>query len=145
MEHNGLYDSGRNLFALGSIKWKPNGSIVKAILVDPTKYTPDLANHSVITDISEAAIIFSKEHDSIENMPKLSLVTATAGICDADDIKFKLIQKGSKIGYLVLFLDDKHKSLICCCNIGGSANFIKSTGRPIIISWSNSENKIFKL
>ena len=42
MKNNGLYDNGRNLFALGEIKWTPDGSKIKAILVDPTVYTPDL-------------------------------------------------------------------------------------------------------
>lgn len=148
MKYNGLYDNGRNLFALGEIKWKPEGSNIKAILIDPTQYTPDLSNHKTLSDIPYKAIIPVSRSRDISQMPELSLVTAKDGICDASDLMIRKVAKGHKVGYLILILDtdnDENNNLICCCNIGSNDNYFTSTGRPIIISWSNMPNKIFKL
>lgn len=148
MKNNGLFDNGRNLFALGEIKWKPNGSNIKAILIDPTQYTPDLSQHKKLSDIPFKAIIPVSRSRDLSQMPELSLITATNGICDASDLMFKKVTKGHKIGYLILINDtgnDEDNDLICCCNIGADDNFFLSSGRPIIISWSNMPNKIFKL
>jgi hypothetical protein len=148
MKNNGLYDNGRNLFALGDIKWKPGGSTIKVMLIDPTIYTPNLNLHKTLEDIPYKAIIPVSRSRDISQMPELSLVTATNGICDASDLMIKKVTKGYKIGYLILVNDtglDEKNNLICCCNIGGEDNFFISSGRPIIISWSNMPNKIFKL
>jgi hypothetical protein len=142
---NGLYDIGRNLFALGEIKWKPRGSVISAILVDPEYYLPDLSAHTTLEDIPTNSIIKNNGSFDIEGMPKLSLITPENGICDAEDITFKGIRRGDKIGYLILVLNDQNNSLICCINLGGLDNYIVSSGRPISIGWSNSDSKIFKL
>lgn len=145
MEHNGLYNNARTLFALGEISWKPKGSKVKALLVDPTKYIPDFTKHKNISDIPIKAIIENHGKTEKENMPSLQLITAIDGICDSSDITFDGIKSGEKIGFIILFLDNKDNDLICCLNIGGKNNYFISSGRPITIGWSNTENKIFKL
>lgn len=148
MKNNGLFDNGRNLFALGEIQWKPNGSNIRAILIDPTKYNPNLEKDKELSDIPSAAIIPVSRSKDIVKMPILSLYTAVSGICDAEDITFSGITKGHKIGYLILINDtgqNEKNNLICCCNIGADDNFFISTGNKIVISWSNLKNKIFKL
>lgn len=144
----GLYDSGRNSFATGDIKWKQsNGTTVKMLFVDNLQYTPDLQLHTNLSDIPIQSRFGVNGGHEIANAIKLQLLDPVAGVCDASDIIVPGIPAQKKIGYIVLFIDkqtDSNSTLIALIDIASNGS-IYTNGTDVVVQWENGPSKIFKL
>lgn len=139
----GLYDNGRNAFALAQINWQTD--TIKVVLLNLTNYTVNFAAHQYMNldtvpanaRVAEAA---------------LTPLAPTAGICDANDVSFPSVS-GAVSGAVLIYKDG-----------GGGGNSQSGTldrliayidnltnlpvtpnGGNINITWDDTANKIFKL
>lgn len=133
---NALYDYGRQLFLTGGLNWLTDD--IKVVLVDTNDYTVDLSAHQFLSSIPGAARVATSEN--------LTGKTASGGVADADNVTFFTVT-GDVCEALVIYKDTG--------NAGTSpliAYIDTSTGLPItpngadiIVNWSNSSSKIYRL
>lgn len=145
-----LYDKGRNKFLTGDIKWKSSGSggdTIRAMLVDSSSYTIDLAAHEWFSDVPSGARKGNSGNNTRTDMPSLTLNDPASGIADAADVTFTAVSTGNTYEYLILFKDsgaDGTSPLIACIDTATGLP-VTPNGGNITVQWSDLTNKIFKL
>jgi len=134
---NGLYDSGRNAFALGNIAWVTDD--IRAILIDTGAYVVDLAAHDFLDDVPAGARVAVGAASLVNK-------SSVAGIVDADDETFAGVS-GATIEALIIVKwtgVDATSQLIAY--IDSATGFtLTPSGGDVIVRWSNGANRIFKL
>jgi hypothetical protein len=141
-----LYDKGRNHFAFGDFIWKlSGGSTIKATLIDAADYTVDLANHEYMNTntVPAAAKVATAT---------LTLIDASAGICDAQDAAFTAVT-GDQSEALIIWKDgggggttaSGTTDLLIAYIDNATGLPITPNGADINLVWDNGANKIFKL
>jgi len=145
---NALYDGGRNRFARGEIAWKAGSeNVIRAFLLDATKYNPDLAAHECLDDVPILARNGNKGASARQSAPRLTLINPVAGVCDAIDVTFAAIPPGPPLGFMLIFEDtgaDASSPLIALLDSAGMFP-VTPNGADITIIWDEGANKIFKL
>ena len=133
---NALYDAGREGYLDGSLNWLTDD--VRAILVDTSSYTVNLATHKFLSAIVVGARV------SVSG--SLTGKSATAGVADADDVSFTGVS-GPTVEAIVLYKhtgSDATARLIAYLDGATGLPFTPSGGN-VAIQWDNGANKIFKL
>jgi phage tail sheath gpL-like len=133
---NSLYDKGREAFLCGGINWLADN--IKAVLVDASDYTPNLATHQYLSDIPSGA--------RVATSGAMSGKTATAGVADADDIVFAAVT-GDPSEYMVLYKDtgtDTTSPLIAFIDTATGLP-VTPNGTNITVQFDAGVNRIFKL
>lgn len=133
---NSLYDKAREGFLDGSIVLTTNN--IKAVLVDTSTYTPNLATHANLSDIPTPARVATSGN--------LTGKTVTNGVFDADDLTFATLG-GASVEAIVLYKDTGTAStsrLIHYMDTGTGLPFTPNGG-DLNLAWSNAANKIFKI
>ncbi|MCZ4544914.1 hypothetical protein BS618_07475 [Rhodococcus erythropolis] len=131
-----LYDKAREGFLDGSIVLTTNN--IKAVLVDTSTYTPNLATHANLSDIPTPARVATSGN--------LSGKSVTNGVFDADDLTFAALG-GASVEAIVLYKDTGTAStsrLIHYMDAGTGLPFTPNGG-DLNLAWSNAANKIFKI
>lgn len=133
---NAFYDHGRQNFGDGYISW--TNDVIKAVLVDASVYTPDLANHSTLADVPVGARVAISD--------PLTGKTNIAGVFDADDTIFVGVS-GATYTYVILFQGtgvDPTSRLILFIDTSENLPGIP-TGGNVKMTWPNTASKICKL
>jgi hypothetical protein len=131
-----LYDKARKAFLDGGIAMLTDN--IKAVLVDNTDYTLDLATHQYLSDIAAGGRVATSGN--------LANKTTTAGVFDADDVTIAGVS-GDQFEYIVLYKDTGTAStspLICCIDTATGLPCTPNSG-DITLQFDNGANKIFKL
>ena len=134
---NTLYDSARERFLNGELKWMTD--TIKVILVDTGSYTPSFGTHANLADIGPAARISSAPVTLVDK-------TTSGGAADARDATFPSVS-GPSIEAIVIFSDTGTEStspLIAWIDTATGLP-ITPNGGDIIVTWDNGTNKIFKV
>lgn len=134
---SGRYNSGRQAFARGDIKWKPGGDIIRAVLVTDG-YTPNYTTDANLTDIPQAY----RKGDTI-----LTLLEPTDGACDASNIVFNSVPANLNIKTLVLYKQgssDSNSTLLVAIDEAMGLPII-TNGSDILVNWQDGSNKIFRI
>ncbi len=134
---NALYDSGRNAFALGDIDWVADDT--RLILVDGASYTPNTATHDFLDDIPGGA--------RTAVSASMTGKSASAGVCDANDVTFTAVAAGPANEYLVCYKHtgvDATSPLIFIIDTATGLP-VTPTGVDIVVRWDNGALKVFKL
>lgn len=134
---NALFDSGRQKFLEGGIPWLSGN--IKCALVRSSTYTPNLATHTNITDVTAGGSV-------VATSANFTTKTSTAGVADADDIVFTSVAAGAAIQYIVIYLDSGTPStswLIALLDSGGLP--VTPNGGNITVTWDSGTSRIFKL
>lgn len=135
---NALYDTGRNAFLTAGINWTSDN--IKAILIDTTKYTKNLATDQFLSTISgiTGAIIATS--------PNLTSTSASAGVANAASVTFTSVT-GAASGALVIYKDTGTGSTSQLIAYIDTATGLPVTpnGGNITVTWDTGTNKIFKL
>ena len=135
---SGLYDFGRNQFAMGAIHWKTSaGDTFKCILVDTADYTVDLATHDYYDHVGTASRVGSAQTLTIGADP-------VAGVCDADDATFTAVT-GDSVEAVVIWKDPGGGDSACPLIAWIEFNSVTPNSGDITIQWDSGANKIFKL
>lgn len=134
---NALYDKGREGFLDGSIDWDTDS--IKAMLVNTTTYTVNLATHQFVSDVSGI----------VARSGALTGKTATAGVANAANVTFTAVT-GATVGAVILYKDtgtDATSRLIGYLDTvqGGGALSVTPNGGDITVAWDTGPNKVFKL
>jgi hypothetical protein len=132
-----LYDSGREGFLDGSIDWDTDD--IRAILIDTTDYTVDLANHNMLDDVAAGA--------RVAVSAALGSKTVTAGVADAADVTFTAVT-GDSVEAIILYKHTGTEStsrLIAYIDTASSGLPVSPNGGDITVTWDSGANKIFKL
>ena len=135
---NGLYDNARKLFLEGGIA-ALSGNI-KCALVRSSTYTPNLATHTNLTDVTAGGAV-------VATSPNLSSKTSTAGVFDAADPVFTAVTAGAAAQYLIYYLDSgtPSTSWLICFKDTATGLPVTPGGGDITVTEDNGANKIFKL
>jgi hypothetical protein len=145
---NWLYQKGRSSFARGDISWSASGGdTIRCMLVDSAGYTPDSANDEFFDDVPATARFGNSGSSGRTDMPTLTLLDPSDGICDANDITFTSVPSGSALEYLVIFKDtgtDATSDLLACIDTATGLP-VTPNGGDINVAWDSGTNKIFKL
>lgn len=131
---NALYDLGREKFLTGDIDWASDD--IRAVLVDTGTYTVDLAAHEFHDDLTGI----------IATSGNFASKTTTAGVADAADITFTAVS-GATVEAIVIYKwtgDSETSPLIAFIDSGTGLPVTPNSG-DIVIQWSNSGDRIFKL
>ncbi len=133
---NNLFDYARQRFLEAQINWMTD--TVKVILVDTGAYTPNLAAHQYLSDISGSA--------RIAGPVTLTSKATTGGAADAADITFTSVS-GASIEAIVIYVDTGTESTSPLIAYIDTATGLPITpnGGDIIVTWDNGTNKIFKV
>lgn len=132
---NDLYSNARNAFLTGQLDWTT--AAIKVVLVDTGQYTVDLANHVHLSDIPAAARV---------STTTLTGKSASGGIADAADATFTAVS-GNSVEAVVIYEDtgtETTSQLIAYIDSGGGLP-ITPNGSDILLQWSDSTNRVFKL
>lgn len=143
---NKLYDSGRNAFAKGDIKWLASGGDnIRCFLLEST-HVPNLVTHQFLSDIPNDRL-GNSGNIAASDAPLLTLQDPSAGICDADDVTFTAVPNNKTVGYILIFKDtgDESTSPLIALIDSGVGLPVGTNGGDILIRWDNGANKIFKL
>lgn len=131
---NALYDKAREKFLKGLIDW--TNDTIKAVLLDSSEYTVNLATDEFLDDIPQAArFSFSTP---------LSNKTTSSGIAGADTVTFDNVA-GPSCEAVVLYVDtgdESTSSLIAYIDTAMGLPIIPNSS-DIVVNWSNG--RIFKL
>jgi hypothetical protein len=135
---NALYDIGRQKFLEGAIAWGTGN--IKAALVRSSTYTPNMATHDELTDVTSGGAV-------VATSANFASKTQTAGVADAADVTFTAVAAGAAIQYIVIYLDSGTPSTSWLIALIDTATGLPVTpgGGDITITWDNGANKIFKL
>lgn len=134
---NALYDLGRNDFLRGLLAWETDD--IRVALIDTALYTANLVTDASLANIPPAARV-------AVGTASLANKTATAGVADADDFTLPGVT-GLPVEALVLY---KHTGVDATSRliayIDSAVGFVLTpNGNAVLIRWSDSANKIFKL
>jgi hypothetical protein len=133
---NALYDKGRQRFLEGQFNWLTD--TIKVLMVDTGAYTPVLASHEFLSDVSNSA--------RITTPVTLTGKSTTGGAADAADVTFSAVS-GPSIEALIIYKDtgvEATSPLIAYIDTATGLP-ITPNGGDIIVTWDNGTNKIFKL
>lgn len=133
---NALYDIARASYLNGDLDWTVD--TIKAVLVDTSLYTVDLANHDFLADIAVGA--------RIATSPAFTTKTSVAGVADADDIVFTAVT-GASVEAIVIYKDTGSAATSSLIGYIDTATGLPITpsGGNITVTWDNGASKIFKL
>ena len=137
---NGMFDFGRNEFALGNLDWvTPGGNGCKAALVDEGTWTPNLSTDQDYADAS-----------GIVGTPTLIANPSTPdtdGACNGDDVVFSTVAGATVEGILVYFDSGvaATSTLICYFDTAVSGLPVTPNGGDITVQWAAATPYIFKL
>jgi hypothetical protein len=133
---NALYDKGREGFLDGSIDWDTN--TIKVVLLDGADYTPNLATHDNLDDVTAGARVGTPQ--------TLGSKTVTDGVADAANATFTAVT-GDPCEYILIYKDTGVESTSRLIALIDTATGLPVTpnGGDIVISWDDGANKIFKL
>ena len=133
---NALYDLGRQAFLEGSIAWFTDS--IKAVLVDTTLYTVNLATHQFLSSIASGA--------RVSTSGNFTTKTSSAGVADADDVTFSLVT-GAQVEAIVIYKDTGSPATSPLIAYIDTATGLPVTpnGGNITVQWDNGSNRIFKL
>lgn len=136
---SGLYDFGRNEFALGNIDWVVDD--IRCILIDTADYTVDLALHQDLADIPGAARVATMGA-SLANKS----TPDNDGACDADNVTFTSVT-GDESEALVIYKHTGTEATSTLIAYIDSATGLPVTpnGGDIVIQWQATTPYIFKL
>ena len=134
---NALYDLGREAFLSGDITW--DGDAIKTILVDSALYTPNLATDQFLSDVPAG----SRTATSSDLVSK----TVAAGVADAGDVTYSSVPIDDPQEYVVIYQDTTVEGTSRLIALIDTATGLPVTpnGGDIIVQWSSSADKIFKL
>lgn len=132
----GLYDKGRDKFATGDIDWV--NDTLRAILVDTSQYTVDLAADEYLSDVPLAARIMTV---TLEGR------STDDGVCDADDPTFSNVATGAAVGAVVIFKDIGIANASPLVHYDDEATGLPITGDgdDVVVRWDDGADKVFKL
>lgn len=133
---NSLYDKARERFLSAQLNWSTD--TIKAVLVDTAVYTPSLAAHEYLSDISGSS--------RIATSGAFTGKTIAGGAADANDVTFTSVS-GASIEAVVLYKDtgvEGTSPLIAYIDVATGLP-ITPNGGDIIVTWDNGTNKIFRL
>lgn len=131
---NALYDYGREGFLAGDIDW--DGDNIKVALIDTGTYTVNLSTHQHYDDLSGV----------VATSANLGSKTVTNGIADGANVTFSSLT-GSTVEALVIYQDTGTAStsrLIAYLDTVTNLPIVPN-GTDVTITWSDADNKIFKL
>ena len=133
---NALYDSARQRFLEAGLHW--GTATIKAVLVDATDYTVNLATHVFLSDISATG--------RVATSGAFTGKATTGGAADANDVTFTSVS-GDSIEAIVIYSDsgDPATSPLIAYIDTATGLPITPNGGDIIVTWDNGPNKIFKL
>lgn len=134
---NALYDKGREAFLNGQISW--GNDDIRAILVDTTLYTVNLATHQYLSSVpgnSRKAVSSSFIGKSV-----------AAGVADATDVTFSAVSAGNAIQAMVIYKHTGNDATAALIAYIDSATGLPVTpnGGDITATFDNGNNRIFKL
>lgn len=131
---NSLYDSGRTLM-LSGFDWAATS--VDAYLIDTTKYTVDVTNHSVMTSVAANA--------RVAGPIPLASKAVVGGAADAADVTFPSVVGATSQAILLVKHTgaDATDTLIAYIDTATGLP-ITPNGGDIIIVWDGGANRIFK-
>lgn len=113
---------------------------IKLVFVDTGAYTPDLATHNFLSDITAGA--------RIATSPNLAGKTSTDGVADATDPVVTAVT-GATVEIAVIYYDTGVAStspLICLLDSATVTGLpFTPNGGDVTFQFSNDANKIFKL
>ena len=133
---NGLYGKARQAFLSGDIDWLVDD--IRAILIDVADYTVAINVDQYLSSIPAAARVAVSA--SFTNK------TATLGVADADDVTFSTAT-GDQSEALVIYKHtgtDGTSPLIAYLDTATGLPVLPNGG-DIVVTWSATSNKIFKL
>lgn len=122
--------------------WEWTLDPVKAVLVDRSLHTPNLASDEFLSDIAAGA--------RIAISPALTGKTRTLGVLDANDVTFTAVS-GPSAEMLVLFIDTGNPATSrLLFNFDDTAPAtvglpVSPNGGDIVMTWDNGPNKIVNL
>ena len=133
---NALYDKARERFLTAQLNWSTD--TIKAVLVDTGVYTPNLASHEYLSDISGSA--------RISTSSALTGKTTASGAADANDVTFTSVS-GASIEAIVLYKDTGTEGTSPLIAYIDTATGLPITpnGGDIIVTWDSGPNRIYKL
>lgn len=129
-----LYDSAREAFLSGDLDWLAD--TYKVLLVS-SGYTFS-STHAVLSDVPSGA--------RVATSGALTGKTATAGVADADDVTISAVS-GSQITGLIIYQDTgvEATSKLVCYVDEGTGIPLTPNGGDVVVTWSSSAERIFKL
>lgn len=133
---NALYDKGRQRFLEGSFNWLTD--TLKTLMIDTGAYTPNLASHEFLSDISASS--------RITTPVTLTGKTSVGGAANAANVTFSSVS-GPSIEAILIYKDtgvEATSPLIAYIDTATGLP-ITPNGGDIIITWDTGPNKIFKL
>jgi hypothetical protein len=134
---NGLYEHGRENFALGAIHWASDD--IRLAFIDEGDDAIDLANDEDMGDRLSASVVAESGNFATKS--------ALAGVCDAADITVSTVT-GDQFESIDIF---KHSGTgaandLLICNIDTATGLpFTPSGGDIEVQWDAGANKIFKL
>lgn len=143
---NALYDKARKSFLNGEINWTSDE--IRVALVTPA-YTPDLANHQYLSQITDS----NNNSAILQRSTELESKTSDAGVADSADVTFSSatnnavpagVVKGIVI-YQTGTTDSTSKLIAYLDQINGLPITTTSEQTNLTVHWDNGSNKIFKL
>lgn len=139
-----LFDTGREGFLKGEIRWDGT-AVIKAALVRGYTFT---ASHKFVSDVTSAGGTLAAVSAALNSQ------TATNGVADAGDVTFTSVASNATNHYLLLFqasavtggadVATSAQRLIAYIDTGTNLPVVPNGG-DITISWDNGGNRIFKL
>ena len=135
---NTIYPSARESYLTGGLDWSSDD--IRVVLCD-SGYTYSAA-HDFLSDVPGGA--------RLAVSGSLTGKTTTDGVADADDVTFPTVAAGDTVTSLVVY---KHTGTDATSNLilymdetaAGAVINRLTDGNDIVVRWSNSATKIFKL
>jgi len=133
---NQLYDFGREAFLTGQVDWSTN--TIRAVLVDTSAYTVNLATNKWLSDVPAAARIAPSS--------PLASKTTTAGVAGAANVTFSGVS-GPSCEAIVIYKDSgvESTSRLICYLTSAVGLPVTPNGGDITVQWDTGSNKILKL
>jgi len=134
---NSLYDKAREAFGNAQISW--TADTIKALLVDTSAYTVNLATHQYLSDIAGGARVGTAQ--------TLGTKTNTAGVFDAADISVTGLSSAPTVEAIVIYQDTGTESTSRLISYIDTATGLPTPAgaSSITVAWDNGANKICKI
>lgn len=133
---NAFYTLGVERFLKGSISW--NSDTIKMQFIDDTHYTPNLATHEFLSDVSNTSYVGSAV--------TLGTKTTTGGRAGAANATVSAVSGGT-IKYILIYKDTGTPSTSPLILLLDNATGLPytPTGADIVVVWDTGTNGIFLL
>lgn len=134
---NAMYDKGREAFGNAGINW--TSDTIRAMLIDTSNYTVDLATDDFLNDVPAGA--------RVGTPVTLTGKSNIAGVLDANDISFTGLSSAPSIEALILFKDTGNEStsqLIAYIDTAVGLP-VPAGASQVNVTWDNGSNKIMKI